>query len=112
MSYEIVPLIGIESIAKERSISCFDKSHSVCTKDAPSLNNGVGMGKEVFENGLSVGFAMAQSGRNAYTFELEIEGTVAIFYILTSDADQAVDMIKSWPTDEYLNTRFEKVQEM
>jgi len=98
---QIIPLVGYGGLVGERVQSCFQFSHSVCTKNA---EGGDGAGQEIFQNGMSLGYAMALSGRNAYTFELTVDGVTGIFFVLAKSDEDAVETIKGWPTDEHFKS--------
>lgn len=97
---KVVPAVEHSSrlgkLLETRVNAAYEQADATCTA---GYDNGGSTGREIFENGVSLGVRMAALGQNAY-YGTAGYGAGSCFFVIAPTEDLACEKVEAWQEDE------------
>lgn|SRR5512135_86047 len=92
---EIVYSKRLEELLESRVDAAYEQADGTCTA---GYDNDGSTGKEIFENGVELGLAMAKANQNAY-YGNSGDGAGSVFFVLADSEEAACARVETWEED-------------
>src|SRR5512135_3932596 len=85
----------LQDLLAERVNEAFEQADNSCTS---GYDNDGSTGKEIFENGVELGLAMASANQDAY-YGNAGDGAGSVFFVLADSEEAACARVETWEED-------------